>query len=297
MPEHKPENSDQSPSEQRPKAERETSIAKRKEQLEKRFILLSRVIQPEPARAFNSWYTRIENPLGASTVTNTPSASRQLMFTLAMCDHPAVDDLLAKIERGDITEENFNPDSLAKAEVERGMKILDLGCGPAPTFARTARRLGANVYTVDVIPASEFRLWRPKEGGADYLKQVEVTSPDEYNKMILLSDEYETTRREEADRISDMNLDERQELFGIIIPHWENAIKILYGDFRTNISILGNESPHLHAHLVPRQINKTIYGVEFKDPNPKGNYAPYEKKEIPLKVLIKIRDDIKKLIS
>ena len=108
---------------------------------------------------------------------------------------------------------------------------------------------------------------------------------------------YAWARREEADRISDMNLDERQELFGIIIPHWENAIKILYGDFRTNISILGNESPHLHAHLVPRQINKTIYGVEFKDPNPKGNYAPYEKKEIPLEVLIKIRDDIKKLIS
>jgi len=209
MPEHKPENSDQSPSEQRPKAERETSIAKRKEQLEKRFILLSRVIQPEPARAFNSWYTRIENPLGASTVTNTPSASRQLMFTLAMCDHPAVDDLLAKIERGEITEENFNPDSLAKAEVERGMKILDLGCGPAPTFARTARRLGANVYTVDVIPASEFRLWRPKEGGADYLKQVEVTSPDEYNKMILLSDEYETTRREEADRHIEIDLNDR----------------------------------------------------------------------------------------
>ncbi len=108
---------------------------------------------------------------------------------------------------------------------------------------------------------------------------------------------YAWARREEADMISDMNLNERQELFDIIIPSWENAIKILYGNFRTNIAILGNETPHLHAHLVPRQINKTVYGVEFNDPNPKGNYSPYEKRDIPLDIIIKIRDDMRKIIS
>ena len=37
------------------------------------------------------------------------------------------------------------------------MKILDFGCGYIPTFARCARKLGGTVYTIDIIPADEFK--------------------------------------------------------------------------------------------------------------------------------------------
>ncbi|MBN2052476.1 hypothetical protein JW756_03155 [Candidatus Woesearchaeota archaeon] len=100
--------------------------------------------------------------------------------------------------------------------------------------------------------------------------------------------------RPEADKVSDMNLDEREELFSTIIPLWEKVISEIYGEIRPNIAIFGNETPHLHAHLIPRFYSpRKFYGIEFIDPNPTGNYAPYPKKNIPLEVLLKIRDDIK----
>lgn len=107
---------------------------------------------------------------------------------------------------------------------------------------------------------------------------------------------YAWAKREEADTVLDMNLDERKELFDDVIPSWKNAITKLYGDFRPNIAILGNETPHLHVHLVPRQINVKLFDIEFNDPNPKGNYAPYEKKEIPIETILRIKNDIKRII-
>jgi len=44
---------------------------------------------------------------------------------------------------------------LRRAQVLSGMKMLDLGCG-FPIFARASRRLGADVYTVDVASADTF---------------------------------------------------------------------------------------------------------------------------------------------
>jgi hypothetical protein len=38
---------------------------------------------------------------------------------------------------------------------------------------------------------------------------------------------------------------------------------------------------------------RTFHGIEFVDPNPKGNYAPYPKKDIRLDTLLRIRDDIR----
>jgi len=100
--------------------------------------------------------------------------------------------------------------------------------------------------------------------------------------------------RPEADKVSDMNTHEREELFTIVIPSWEKAIKEIYGEIRPNIAILGNETPHLHAHLIPRfQTPRQFHGIEFTDPNPKGNYAPYPKKDIPLEILLRIRDEIR----
>lgn len=114
------------------------------------------------------------------------------------------------------------------------------------------------------------------------------------NQFPYLGRCYAWARRPEADKVSDMNAPEREELFASVIPSWERAVKESYGEVRPNLAIFGNETPHLHAHLIPRfQKPRLFYGVEFIDPNPKGNYSPYQKKDIPLEILLKIRDEIR----
>jgi len=107
---------------------------------------------------------------------------------------------------------------------------------------------------------------------------------------------YAAARRADAESIIDMRPEEGQELFGTIVPAWNKAIKTLFNHDWPNVAILGNEWRHLHAHLIPRYFSsRTAYGIEFIDPRPKGNYAPYNehKKEVPLEIFLRIKDDIK----
>lgn len=105
---------------------------------------------------------------------------------------------------------------------------------------------------------------------------------------------YASLLRDDADLVTDMEGEESSELFSIIIPAWHKSVSGLFGQSRPNVAILGNDWNHLHVHLIPRfEGRKTFYEIDFIDPNPQGNYAPYPKKEIPLDVLLKIRDDIR----
>ncbi|MBI4441231.1 hypothetical protein HY639_03620 [Candidatus Woesearchaeota archaeon] len=100
--------------------------------------------------------------------------------------------------------------------------------------------------------------------------------------------------RSDAHRIRDMLTFERNELFDLVIPSWEKAVAALFHPDWTNAAALGNTSPHLHWHLIPRYHSPRVYaGVTFEDPNPKGNYAPYPKKELPLEFVLQIRDQLK----
>jgi diadenosine tetraphosphate (Ap4A) HIT family hydrolase len=104
---------------------------------------------------------------------------------------------------------------------------------------------------------------------------------------------YAWCKRDNAKSALDMNEKENAELFSKIIPSWWNAVKALYDSERPNISCYGNEAPHLHWHLIPRFSGKRMfYSITFEDRNQKSNYAPYEKKEISLDMLIKIKNDI-----
>ena len=108
---------------------------------------------------------------------------------------------------------------------------------------------------------------------------------------------YAWAKREDAKRTIDMGKTERDELFDIIIPEWDKAINELFQHDWHNISSLGNTSPHLHWHLIPRyQSEKIFYNMKFIDPNPKGNYAPYPKQNISQEILEKIKSDISKII-
>lgn len=105
---------------------------------------------------------------------------------------------------------------------------------------------------------------------------------------------YAWAKREKADLVTDITMQELHELFGNVIPSWDEAVKAVFKHDRPNVAILGNEEHHLHAHLIPRyNAPRTFDGIEFVDPNPKGNYAPYPKKEIRLDMLLAIKEEIR----
>lgn len=108
---------------------------------------------------------------------------------------------------------------------------------------------------------------------------------------------YAWARREKAANVTDMTIAEREELFDFVIPAWDDAVKRLFKHDWPNLASLGNTSPHLHWHLIPRyHTPRNFQGIEFIDTNPTGNYAPYEKRTIKLETLLKIRDDIKQAL-
>lgn len=113
-------------------------------------VLLSNLSGGDLFWEFDGSYTGAYGCLGYETAFNSPLCSYQLCYTLAFSNHKLINDLINK------THDNFDPAPLAQAKVLNNIKILDLGCGFQPTYARCSRKLGAQVYTVDVIPAKNF---------------------------------------------------------------------------------------------------------------------------------------------
>lgn len=111
------------------------------------------------------------------------------------------------------------------------------------------------------------------------------------NQYPYLGRCYATAIRDEADLVTDMTIEESTELFQVVIPEWNLALHAVIGvEFRPNVAILGNEWPHLHAHLIPRYyLTVTLSGVEFSDPNPGKSYSPYPKKSIPKIILLEMK--------
>ena len=92
--------------------------------------------------------------IGTSTIHNSPLASDQFAFALILSQHPLV---LRSLDDDFLDAESFDANPLRDAKVLEGMRILDLGCGYEPTFARSTRYLGADTFTADIIPASDLR--------------------------------------------------------------------------------------------------------------------------------------------
>lgn len=102
-------------------------------------------------------YTLIDEPIGDSRVENTSMASSQLVFSLALGHHPFMQELKdIKFKELATEEQKEILNKLSEEKVLKGLKILDLGCGTVPTFARLARAFGAEVYTIDIIDTDGF---------------------------------------------------------------------------------------------------------------------------------------------
>jgi diadenosine tetraphosphate (Ap4A) HIT family hydrolase len=96
----------------------------------------------------------------------------------------------------------------------------------------------------------------------------------------------------------DMNVEEREELFDIILPAWNKVNKKIFQHDLTNFAIFANTAKHLHAHFIPRyNQSRTFENIVFTDPNPTGNYSPYPKKELSVEIFNTILSGMKRGIG
>lgn len=96
-------------------------------------------------------YTGVDEIVGQHSVFNGPITASQLEFAMAMTRSSVLKDFIVNSRRN----ENFSPELLVQNQIMSGMKILDLGSGPVPVFARCCRSMGADVWTADVCPITE----------------------------------------------------------------------------------------------------------------------------------------------
>lgn len=99
--------------------------------------------------------------MGDGNIYNTALSVNQFLQALALIDHPLIDDLCLRSNLQRVITENTQNSplqNLIDAKVAKGFRVLDLGCGVCPMFARVMRAIGAEVYTVDIISADDFEL-------------------------------------------------------------------------------------------------------------------------------------------
>jgi hypothetical protein len=130
--------------------------------------------------------------LGKSTMYNSPMSGKQLELALVLSNHELIQKLM---EDNNVDFDSFQAEPLIQARILQGMKILDLGCGYEPAFARCARALGSETYTVDVIPAEDFRFYDfnnhftqvERDAEVNHHIQTDLNDPKALEKIINAS--------------------------------------------------------------------------------------------------------------
>ncbi|OGB74126.1 hypothetical protein A2V68_02210 [candidate division Kazan bacterium RBG_13_50_9] len=104
--------------------------------------------------------------------------------------------------------------------------------------------------------------------------------------------------REGANFLVDTTQEERDELFQIL-GEWQEALTELWHPDWWNYAQLGNVTPQLHFHLVPRYKEPREFGGEkFVDEKWGHDYAPAPKREVDRTLNRAIAGEIKtKLLS
>src|SRR3989344_7379343 len=93
-----------------------------------------------------------ENVGKGNIIYNSFMTLHQFYYALAITRH----SLIKEIAKPEFDRSNFDAKVLVESKILAGIKILDLGCGINPVFARCCRALGADVWTVDLRPAKDF---------------------------------------------------------------------------------------------------------------------------------------------
>lgn len=128
----------------------------------------------------------------------TGFALRQLAFAMTLAEESLTRDIRKLINVF------FSTDKAARREqclttgkslvdiattrkILQGMSALDLGCGTSPAFARTARVMGAEVFTVDVIGADKFESLVPSLGSEDGRCHIACDLNDKKATKLILA--------------------------------------------------------------------------------------------------------------
>lgn len=161
-------------------------------------------------------------------LSNTYSAGLQFVFALALSKHQRVREISNAVGMN-------NPipmQELEDSQVLNSLKIIDLGCG-TPSFARLSRWLGANLYTVDVIPSDYFTFepcfW-------DYTKQKELLK--EYPQRL---------RDEEARKHIMCDLNEKGSIEKIISNAGDDFDLVTEANIANGIEYFGKDIRFLRA--------------------------------------------------
>ncbi len=102
-------------------------------------------------------YAGIDTEVGTGRdYFNSITTLRQLIYAMAMTRHSLIKNMVKEIDERNFDASKFNAKVLVENQIMAGMKILDLGCGHIPVFARCCRAMGADVWTVDICAANEF---------------------------------------------------------------------------------------------------------------------------------------------
>lgn len=104
---------------------------------------------------------------------------------------------------------------------------------------------------------------------------------------------YLWAKRGNLEDLFSMTKDETREYFEVGKSVRNAILKAFYPDL-FNYATLGNETKHLHTHIIPRYMGVRLFsGLTFEDKNLGKNYAPYEKREFGNRVLTNIKLEIK----
>ena len=124
-----------------------------KEDLEEIETLYQALREKFPSRIPGmEFYTGTYESIGEGNIIyNSHMTLGQFCYALAMTRHP----LIKEVSSSEHDLVQFRAKGLEENQVMKGIKILDLGCGPWPVFARCCRALGADVWTVDKIPPTD----------------------------------------------------------------------------------------------------------------------------------------------
>jgi len=103
-------------------------------------------------------------------------------------------------------------------------------------------------------------------------------------------------KREDALDLTDATPEEQSELF-LILNDFRIAMVNIFNPDWLNYYFLGNETRHLHGHLIPRYAKSVEFmGVVFEDKLWGHNYKTDKDFKISQNVLFAIKDKIKKVI-
>ena len=138
------------------------------EEIKRKSLQLFGKMHTSSSVSYFSEFTGCNSSIGENFRFNTIATAKQLFFAIALSQSPLVDNII------DNPDENIKEivDEMHTSKSLKGIKILDLGCGKIPVFARCSRELGAEVYTIDIIDAEEFLFF--KECFPPLQRQIEI---------------------------------------------------------------------------------------------------------------------------